>query len=67
MLYKERIMILDRNRYTYERGVPVSQDLQNLLRERNRIQAEIHLPLREEKIDSEKTTTKDKRAKKFEQ
>lgn len=63
MLYKERIMILDRNRYTYERGVPVSQDLQNLLRERNRIQAEIHLLLREEKIDSEKLQQKIKELK----
>jgi DNA repair exonuclease SbcCD ATPase subunit len=63
MLYKERIMILDRNRYTYERGVPVSQDLQNLLRERNRIQAEIQLLLREEKIDSEKLQQKIKELK----
>uniref|UniRef100_A0A7C3RRN2 Uncharacterized protein n=1 Tax=Dictyoglomus thermophilum TaxID=14 RepID=A0A7C3RRN2_DICTH len=54
MLYREKVMILDRNRYTFGLGVLVSQDLQNLLRERNRIQAEIQLLLREEKIDSEK-------------
>lgn len=51
---RQRVFIIERKRPTFNYTFQFSQELQNMIRERNRIQAEIRVLLRQEKIDSEK-------------
>lgn len=51
---RQRILIIERERPSFSYSFQFSQELQNMIRERNRIQAEIRVLLRQEKVDFEK-------------